>query len=197
MSAATSEFVRRMASGEARVDLSLDRKIRGLAIVFNRLSEDLGGFREIIRPSAVDRTLDEGGDVRALWNHDTSEVLGRTRAGTLELRKQRDGLAIKINPPSWAEPRLESIHRGDVTGMSFRFRTLKDAWDFSDEDNIIREVLDMTYDEVSIVTFPAYPQTDVTISQRTLQEARARLQAEQRGSRRSWLEKWHRTQIER
>lgn len=161
------DFERRMAAGEVRVDLTLDRKIRGTAIVFNRLSEDLGGFREIIKPAAVDRTLEEARDVRALWNHDTGEVLGRTRAGTLELRKGRDGLSIKIDPPSWAEARLETINRGDVTGMSFRFLVLDDAWHL--EDGLpIREVNDMTFDEVSVVTFPAYPQTDVMIAKRSL-----------------------------
>jgi HK97 family phage prohead protease len=164
-------YERRKAAGEVRVDLTLDRKIRGTAIVFDRLSENLGDFREIIRPSAVDRTLKMGGDVRALWNHDTGEVLGRTISGTLELKKTRDGLAIKIDPPSWAEHRLETINRGDVTGMSFRFRVLDDEWRMAD-GMAIREVTDMEFDEVSVVTFPAYPDTDVAIAQRSLRAFR-------------------------
>jgi len=67
---------------ECRV--SADGKhLTGHAIVFNSLSVDLGGFRELINHTAVDRTLTEGADVRALIDHETSKVLGRTRAGTL------------------------------------------------------------------------------------------------------------------
>jgi uncharacterized protein len=117
---AVSNIERRYAIGEVRVDTDGDRKIRGLAIVFNSRSVDLGGFIEIIKPEAVDRTLREGLDVRALVDHDTSKILGRTRAGTLQLRKGRSGLEVLIDPPNTTAARdiLESMERGDVTGMA-------------------------------------------------------------------------------
>jgi HK97 family phage prohead protease len=165
---------RRYAIGELRVDLSADRKIRGMAIVFNSQSVNLGGFTEIIKPEAVDRTLRESLDVRALVDHDTSKVLGRTRAGTLALRKTRKGLEIEIDPPNTtaAKDILESLERGDVTGMSFGFRTLEDDWHLEDGEPV-REVKDMLIREVSVVTFPAYEATSVQAAQRSLTAFRA------------------------
>jgi len=149
---------------EGRAELSEDSRIRGYAIVFNVLSVDLGGFRERILPSAVDRTLREGLDVRAYFNHDTDKVLGRTRAGTLRLQKDGHGLRAEIFPPSttMAKDLMLSVQRGDVTGMSFRFRALDDQW--GTEDGMpIREVSDMVIGEVSVVSEPAYPDTSVAI----------------------------------
>ena len=165
---------RRMAYGEIRADLSEDRKIRGYAIVFNRDSVDLGGFIERIRPEAVDRSLRDGADIRALVDHDSSKVIGRTRSGTLQLRKDSRGLRIEIDPPNTTVARdiLESISRGDVTGMSFSFKALEDDWHM--EDGMpTRDVLDMEMREVSIVSFPAYPDTDVQVAQRSLSAFKA------------------------
>lgn len=155
---------------EAQVAIDRNRRLRGYALVFNRLSDDLGGFREQIAPEFVARTLREGLDVRALFNHESSAVLGRTKAGTLELRADAHGLAVTIDPPDPPEPPnlLESISRGDISGMSFAFRTLEDNWDFK-SDPPIRTLLDGTIREVSIVVFPAYPDTEVAV--RSLQEA--------------------------
>ena len=77
---------------EGRAELTDDKRIRGYAIVFNMKSVDLGGFREIILPSAVDRTLRDGLDVRAYADHDTAKILGRTTSGTLPMRVPTTGV---------------------------------------------------------------------------------------------------------
>lgn len=164
----------RRAYGSIRLVDGRNRQIRGMAIVFNQLSEELGFFREKIAPDAVDRTLRNGLDVRALVDHDPSKILGRTKAGTLRLDKTAQGLQVTIDPPDTTAARdiLESIARGDVSGMSFGFRTLEDQWD-QKTDPPTRTVLDMEMFDVSIVTYPAYPQTDVAL--RSLQAERERV----------------------
>jgi HK97 family phage prohead protease len=151
--------------------------LRGHAIVFNALSEPLLFFREKIAPEAVDRTFEEAIDVRALVDHDAAKILGRVSARTLTLKKDPQGLLVEIDPPdtSYARDVIESVRRRDLTGMSFAFRTLKDLWDET-TDPPERTVLDMRIREVSIVTWPAYPATDVQVAQRAL-EAFRRAQA--------------------
>lgn len=151
---------------EVRVD-GADGKPRlvGHAAVFDSLSDDLGGFREKIAPGAFSKSL--GGDVRALFNHDPNIVLGRTRSKTLRLSEDSRGLAIEIEPPDTASARgvLESIRRGDVSEMSFAFRTISDTWEETD-DGQIRTLNEVELFDVSPVTFPAYPQTDIAARSR-------------------------------
>jgi len=194
MSVRSADGWERRMSGDVRMDLTTDRKIRGTAIVFNALSLNLGGFREIIKPEAVDRTLREGLDVRALIDHDTGKVIGRTTAGTLSMRKDKRGLRIEIDPPntSYARDLLESVSRGDISGMSFGFRVLTDDWRMEDGEPV-RDVYDMTISEVSVVSFPAYEQTDVNVAQRSLQQ----FQQAKAGSRLEHLKRWHKTRIAR
>jgi HK97 family phage prohead protease len=187
----------RRAFAECRAEASDNgKKIRGYAIVFHSQSVDLGGFREIIAPEAVDRTLSEGLDVRALVDHDSAKVIGRTRAGTLQLRKDSRGLRIEVEPDdeiSYARDILRSVARGDVTGMSFGFRAIGDEWNY-DEKTPVRTVTDMRVSEVSIVTFPAYQATDVQIAQRSLRAFQAQNPLQ---NRIAWLEKWHKTKLAR
>lgn len=147
---------------ELRAD-SEEPKITGHAAVFNQWSEDLGGFREIIRPGAFAKTIKEA-DVRALFNHDPNYVLGRNKAGTLRLEEDKKGLAIEIDPPDtqWARDLTTSIQRGDIDQMSFGFRTVKDKWGDDGETNQ-RELLEVELFDVSPVTYPAYPQTSVGV----------------------------------
>lgn len=133
----------------------------GYAAVFNQWSEDLGGFRERIAPGAFKRSL--AGDVRALWNHDPSYVLGRTLNGTLALEEDARGLRVEITPPAGGiyDGFLDNVRRGDVNQMSFAFSVVKDAWEVDERGNKIRSLQDVRLYEVSPVTFPAYPTTEV------------------------------------
>lgn len=146
--------------------------IRGYAIVFDRLSESLGGFRERIAPEAVKRTLTEGIDLRALVDHNPEKPLGRLSAKTLRVESDAHGLRVEIDPPNTTAGHdiLESIRRGDVSGMSFAFQALEDTWDQS-TDPPTRTVRDMRVREVSVVTFPAYP--DTSVAMRSLEAARS------------------------
>lgn len=137
--------------------------IEGYAAVFNSESEDLGGFREVIRPGAFKKTIGEA-DVRALVNHDPSLVLGRSRANTLELKEDIHGLRVKIVPPatSYAHDLMESMRRGDIDQMSFGFETVRDEWHIAG-DVITRTLLEVRLFDVSVVTYPAYPQTSAQV----------------------------------
>jgi len=165
------------------------RYLDALPIVFNSRSVDLGGFVEIIAPEAVDRTLKSDADVRALVDHDTAKILARTRAGTLTLRKQTQGLRARIEPDpqiSYVADILRSIERGDVSGMSFGFRALDDEWNF-EEDPPLRTIWDMDVREISVVTFPAYEATNVDVAKRSLNAA----YSQHKGSRLVWLRRLH------
>jgi HK97 family phage prohead protease len=175
-SRSNGQLERRASPAGATVDLVDDRYIRGYSIVFNVLSEDLGGFRERILPQAVDRSLSS--DVRALVDHDTGKVLGRTRSGTLTLRKDPKGLFSTIDPDleiSYARDIVRSVNRGDVTGQSFGFIVVEDNWHMEDGE-AVRDVIDMDLKEISVVTFPAYLETTVSMSaQRSLKEFRQQI----------------------
>lgn len=152
---------RYLPAADLRMDEAGDRPvIRGYAAVFNSLSEDLGGFREIIAPGAFQGALGE--DIRALWNHDSNHVIGRTAAGTLMLEEDDKGLRVEIQPPESAGWMVESIRRGDVTQMSFGFRTLRDDW-ANDDGEVIRTLQLVRLIEVSPVAFPAYPETEAAM----------------------------------
>ena len=139
-------------------------KIKGHAAVFDKLSEDLGGFREKIAPGAFAKTIKKS-DIRALFNHDPNYVLGRNTAGTLILEEDEKGLAIEIDPPdtSFARDLMVSIGRRDITQMSFAFKTIKDSWENQDKKESIRTLEEVDLFDVSPVAYPAYPQTDVKV----------------------------------
>lgn len=155
-------------SAELRIEERGNRPpiITGYAAVFNSLSVPMWGFREKIAPGAFAKNLATNPDVRALFNHDPSLILGRTKARTLSLREDERGLWIENEPPASPNGKnvLEAIRRGDVDQMSFGFSVPEggDKWDFSaDGKNDVRTLLQVNLFDVSPVTFPAYPETTV------------------------------------
>lgn len=154
------ELERRSFRSEVR-KAAEGRSIEGYAAVFGQLSEDLGGFREMIDPSAFTKTLQEA-DVRAYWNHNTDYILGRRKAKTLTVSIDDAGLRYAIDPPdtSYARDLIVSMDRGDVDETSFGFRTIRDSWDFnSATDEVIRTLLEVALVEISPCSDAAYPQT--------------------------------------
>lgn len=138
--------------------------IRGYAALYD-VETDLGYCREVIRPGAFTAALKRD-DVRALFNHDPSFVLGRTKSGTLLLDEDARGLPVVIVPPdaTWARDLIASMQRGDVNQMSFAFSVNEETWLKEREyETPLRELLDVTLYDVSVVTFPAYPETSAQV----------------------------------
>jgi HK97 family phage prohead protease len=141
------------------------KRIVGHAAVFNMLSEDLGGYREQVAPGAFSEAIGRD-DVRALFNHDPNIILGRNLAGTLVMKEDTRGLAIEITPPDTQYIRdmvIAPMERGDVTQMSFAFSILPNGQDWAKDENgqVVRTVKRVKLYDISPVTYPAYPQTDV------------------------------------
>jgi hypothetical protein len=138
----------------------------GFAAVFGSLSEDFGGFRELIRPGAFARVLRERPDVVALWNHDMNFVLGRTTNGSLDLVEDARGLRATIRPPDTPTARevRTLVAGGFVSGMSFAFYVEKPGITWRDTPTgPVREIHEFSkLIDVSIVTTPAYLETSVS-----------------------------------
>jgi len=144
------------ATGTASVQ---GNNLAGYIARFNELSEDLGGFQEKLAPGCFTSSL--GNDIRALINHDTNAIVGRTSANTLTLSEDAQGLAFSIDLPDTQAARdlKVSVGRGDLSGCSFGFVCTKDEWNGN-----IRTVLDTQLFEVSVgVTFPAYESTTMAL----------------------------------
>ena len=146
---------------------------RGYAATYNSLSENLGGFREMLTPGCFDNDLSRaglgsGGGVLALFNHSNDYVLGRSTSGTLRLSSDDQGLAAEIDPPDTQLGRDLGVlvRRGDITGMSFAFTISPKGESFhKDADGMtVRTVsqVDALYD-VSIVSVPAYSASSVSM----------------------------------
>lgn len=141
-----------------------EKVIEGYFAVFNSIYEIAPGMTESVAPGAFSRSL--SGDIRALTNHDTTLVLGRTKAHTLELREDEHGLwgRIRVNPNDVDAMNLyERVKRGDVDQCSFGFEIAAEETDFRDDGSVhwtITEV-DPLY-EVSCCTFPAYRETNIS-----------------------------------
>lgn len=140
--------------------------LTGYAAVFDSLSVDLGGFREIIRKGAFAESLKRGDDIRALIGHTSTLLIGRRSAKTLSVAEDDKGLKVEISVPDTSAGRdlVVSVKRGDLTGMSFGFNTVDDTWTKETKDGDVvyrRELITVDLFEVSPVTWPAYADTSV------------------------------------
>ena len=138
--------------------------IEGYFSVFGSIYEIAPGMTEEVAPGAFSRSL-AGGDIRALTNHDTTLVLGRTKAHTLELKEDQHGLwgKISINPKDADAMNLyERVKRGDVDQCSFGFEIVNEETDFQDDGSVHWTIKDVNLFEVSACTFPAYKETNIT-----------------------------------
>ena len=149
--------------------------IEGYFSVFNTNYDIFEGASESIAPGAFSKTL--GNDIRALIDHETRLVLGRNKSGTLELREDSHGLwgRIKINPNDQDALNLyERVKRGDVDQCSFGFQIVNEETDFREDGSVHWTIKEVNLFEVSVVTFPAYEETSVTVRKHDLDEIKKR-----------------------
>lgn len=140
-----------------------DLKIEGYFAVFNSIYDIGLGMSEEIAPGAFTDTL--SGDVRALVNHDTTLVLGRTTAHTLELREDSRGLwgSININPNDTDAMNLyQRVKRGDVSQCSFGFDIVEEDTEIRENGEVHWTIKKVKLYEVSCCTFPAYESTNIS-----------------------------------
>lgn len=157
---------------ELRVEDGEKPKIVGYAAKFNKFSLDLGGFREKIQKGAFDKVLND--DTRALKNHDANLLLGRSPK-TLRLSVNAVGLRFEIDAPDTTVGRdtVEEIRTGLISGCSFAFTTEADDWKYPKDGPAERTLISVSsLPDVSVCTYPAYP--DTTVAARSLDAHKAR-----------------------
>lgn len=164
--------------------------IEGFFAVFNSNYEIWPGATESIAPGAFANTL--GNDIRALINHDTTLVVGRNKAGTLDLREESRGLwgRIRINPNDQDALNVyERVKRGDVDQCSIGFNIVSEETEFQPDGSVHWTIREIDLWEVSICTFPAYEETSIaarkrdydTVIEREKQKWRAEMTARLKG----------------
>lgn len=149
-----SDFKTRDDGGELRIE--------GYFAVFNSNYDIWQGASESVAPGAFDNAL--GDDVRALIDHEPMYVLGRNKAGTLDLRQDSHGLwgSVLINPNDQDAMNLYSrVQRGDVNQCSFGFDILDEETEYRDDGSVHWTIKEVKLYEVSVCTFPAYTETSV------------------------------------
>lgn len=165
----------RSFAGELRAGKEQDFVLTGYAATFNVLSRDVGGFKERLAPGCFKRSLEAGGDVKALFNHDPNKILGRLENKTLTVAEDSRGLKfrVQLNPKSQQHCDIyESVKRGDINECSFAFTVHDGAedWDEASDERgqrfIRRTIRDCDLLDVSCVTNPAYD-SGTTVSARS------------------------------
>lgn len=137
----------------------------GHAAMFNKrtwIGPRRFGFWEQVAPAAFDKTIGEA-DVRFLVNHDPNLLLARNKSGTLTLGTDDGGLATTATldrRQSYTNDVVIALERGDISQMSFAFEVVRDTWEILDDDSELRTLEEVRLWDVSVVTYPAYEETD-------------------------------------
>lgn len=148
------------------------KKVSGYAALYNSETKLWYRTYEVIAPGAFKNAVSSS-EIVLLLNHDANHVLGRTKAGTLSVWEDDKGLPFEGNLPSNRADVAESVERGDLYQCSFAFTIKRYEIEERGDDEILYRILevDKIYD-VSIVTYPAYPETSVSLnSKRTIEAA--------------------------
>jgi len=167
--------VRSIATDFTTREAGEELRIEGYFVVFNSIYQITDDMSESVAPGAFRNTLD--GDIRALIDHDSMYVLGRTQAGTLELREDDKGLwgSILINPNDGDAMNLyQRVQRGDVNQCSFGFNIVSEETEFREDGSVHWTITEVDLLEVSIVAFPAYAETSVQAREKDFEEAKRR-----------------------
>jgi HK97 family phage prohead protease len=176
-----------------RADESDGKKyIEGHFAVFNSLYELWPGATESIDSKAFDGALDD--DIRALTNHDTTLVLGRNKAGTLQLKVDEKGLwaRIDINENDQDAMNLYArVQRGDVNQCSFGFDILEEDTEYREDGTVHWTIKRVKLYEVSVVTFPAYVDTSVQARRKDYEQIKKRQVEKWKAERKEKLKRWH------
>lgn len=133
----------------------------GYAAVFNRYSQNLGGFVEQVDPAAFNKTIADGVEVLARFNHSDDALLGTSLAETLRLGTDGTGLWYEVDLPDTSTGRdVKALaERGDLRFSSFAFRTMEDDWGYTTEDFPLRTLKAVQLVDVAPVVNPAYRDT--------------------------------------
>lgn len=167
--------------------------IEGYFAVFGGSTYELWpGATESIDSKAFNGALDD--DIRALINHETTLVLGRNKAGTLELKIDDKGLwgRIEINEKDQDAMNLYArVERGDVNQCSFGFDILEEDTKYNDDGSVHWTIKQVKLYEVSVVTFPAYEDTSVQARKKDFEQIKKRQIDKWKAERREKLKRWH------
>jgi HK97 family phage prohead protease len=152
-------------SVELRADNENAANFNGHAAMYNKrtwIGPRSYGFWEQVAPDAFTKTIGDG-DVRLLINHDPNLLLARNKAGTLRLASDQFGLATDADldrRQSYTNDVVISLERGDISQMSFAFEVVRESWEILGDDTELRTLEEVRLWDVSVVTYPAYEDTD-------------------------------------
>jgi HK97 family phage prohead protease len=151
-----------------------ERIVEGYFALYESETELWEGSYEIISKGAFDSTLNK--DVRALWNHNTQYVLGRSKNGSLQLKADDKGLfgTIKLPNTQYANDLYELVSRGDIDQASFGFNIIDEELEELASGGYRWRIKDIDLHEISVVTFPAYENTTVQAREKQVEQLQQR-----------------------